>query len=283
MKFLEFHFNPKLAKKKDTIFDTFCFVPETKEEENLGYLYLIGEITNVLPKTKGLIHTLSEIIKREFYKLPKRGIEESFKEALTRANIFLAQEIKKENVSWLGHLNFAVISTNPDFLINLSKVGNLKILLLRDGEIFNIAETINFESSPTKIFPNLVEGKVSQGDKILLTTQEVFQVFDREGIFQNLTKVKKPREIKKIFKEKKKILKEISGCCLIITPEKKRILFKKIYFPKISFPAKKLILFSSLLEKISPQSPILQEKLKKDLVAILILAILLFLGWLIFR
>jgi hypothetical protein len=283
MKFLEFHFNPKLAKKKDIVFDTFCFVPETKDEENLGYLYLIGELKNVLPKTQNLLNTLSEIIKREFYKVPSRGAQESFKESLNRANEFLAREIKKENVSWLGNLNFAVISLTSDFSINFSKVGNFKILLLREKEIYNIGESINFTSSSAKVFPNVVEGKLREGDKIVVVTREVFEAFEKEGIFQDLAEAKKRREFKKIFQEKKKTLREIFGACLLIIPEKKGILFKKIYFPKISFSLKKLPPFSSLLEKISPQSPILQEKLKKGLVAILILAILLFLGWLIFR
>ncbi|RLC36539.1 MAG: hypothetical protein DRH33_06850 [Candidatus Nealsonbacteria bacterium] len=283
MKFLEFHFNPKLAKKKDIIFDTFCFVPEKKEEKNLGYLYLIGQLRNILPKTKGILVNLAEIIKNEYYKFPDRKASESFKESLEKANEFLAQEVRKENVSWLGNLNFGVISLTPDFSINLSKVGNLKILLLRDGEIFNIAESINFESSPTKIFPNFVKGKVSQGDKILMTTPEVFQVFDQEGVFQNLAKAKKSREIKKIFKEKKKSLKEISGASLLIIPPKKGILAKNVSFPKIpklSFLSKSL---TSLSQKIFPHSLLLQEKIKKSVIALLILLILLLLGWLIFR
>lgn len=278
MKVFEFHFNPK-NKKVDTIFDTFCFLPETKAEENLGYLYLVGELSNVLPKTKGILIEIAEIIKREYYKFPQREVSDSFKESLEKANEFLASELRKENVNWLGNLRFAAISLAPDFLINFSKVGNLKILLLREGEIFDIGERINFATSSTKPFPNLVEGKLSEKDEILVVTEEVFEVFNKEGILQNLAEIKKPRQIKKIFKEKKKILKKIFGGCLLIIPEKKGILAKKIYFPKISFPTPSF----KFPQRILPQSFLLQEKLKKSLISLLILAILLLLGYLIFK
>lgn len=284
MKFFEFHFNPK-NKKIDAIFDSFCFVPETKAERNLGFLYLVGELKNVLPKTKGILTELAEIIKREYYRFPQREVSESFKESLAKANEFLASEIKKENTIWLGNLRFAAISLAPDFLINFSKVGNLKILLLREGEIFDIGEKINFAASPLKPFPNIVEGELTEKDRILVVTPEVFEVFDKEGVFQDLLEVKKPRQIKKIFKERKKILKEIFGVCLLIIPDKKGILAKKIYWavggwrPKISVPTPSL----KFLQRISPQSFILKEKLKKSLIAILILGLLLLLGYLIFK
>ncbi|MCD6500772.1 hypothetical protein J7K42_02005 [bacterium] len=277
--------NPQI-KKEDTIFDSFCFVPETKAEEDLGYLYLIGELKNALPKkNEDLLTNLAEIIKQKYYKLPLESPGDNFKQSLEKANEFLAQEIKKENVSWLGNLNFAVVSLTPDFLINFSKVGNLKILLLRNKEIFDIGEQINSVPSPAKTFPNVVEGKLEKGDKILLLTQEPFEVFKKEEILQNLTDIKKPRKIKKIFKEKKKILKEIFGACLLIIPEKKGILTRKIYLPKI-LPSVNLrgpFKIFNFPQKIFSQSPVLQEKFKKASLAILILIIVLVLGWLIFR
>lgn len=283
MRFFEFYFNPK-NKKADTIFDSFCFVPETKFERNLGYLYLVGELKNVLPKTQEILTELAEIIKREYYKLSQREASESFKEGLVKANEFLASEIRKENTVWLGNLKFAAVSLAPNFLINFSKVGGLKILLLREGEVFDIGERVSLAASPVKPFPNVVEGNLTEKDKILVVTEDIFEVFDKEGIFQDLLEVKKPRQIKKIFKEKKKILKEILGVCLLIIPGKKGKAVKKIqtvnnWRSKISIPVSSLKFF----QRIFPQSFILREKLKKALIALLILIILLLLGYLIFK
>ena len=265
MKFFEFHFNPE-AEKRDAIFDSFCFVPETKTEENLGSLYLVGGIKNVLPRTEGILAELAEIIKKEYYKPSQRETSDSFKESLARANEFLTEEIKKENVSWLGNLNFAAISLTPDFSMSLAKVGKLKILLVRDNEVFNIGENINFNTAVNKTFPNIVEGKLIQGDKILVLTQKVFEIFENEEIIKNLAEIKKLKEIKKNFKEKKRILKEIFGVYLLIIPEKKGVLFKKIYFPRIPFPLRSLTPFW-----------------RKNLIRLLILTILVLLGWLIFK
>jgi len=265
MKFLEFHFNPKLAKKKDVIFDTFCFVPEKKEEEKFGYLYLIGELKNVLPKTQNLLNKLAEILHKEYYKFPERSVEESFKESLVQVNEFLAGELKKENVSWLGNLNIAIVSFSQDFLLNLAKVGKLKILLLRDKEIFDVGENVKEVSSYERTFSKAIEGKLSQGDKLLLLTPELFEIFQTQGIIEKLAKIKKIKEIKKILKEKKEILKETFGASLLIIPQKKSLLFKKIYLPRPEF-------LSSL-----------PERTRKNLIAILVLIILLLLGWLIFR
>lgn len=278
MKVFEFHFNPKL-KQKDAIFDTFCFAPEKKAEQDLGYLYLVGELKNVLPQSRELLNNLAEVIKREYYKLPQRKASNSFKQSLVRANEFLASEISKENTVWLGNINFSAMSLTPNFLINLSKVGSLKILFLRKEEIFNVGERINFATSTIKTFPNIVEAELSKGDKILVLTDKVFDAFYREKILQSLTEAKKSKEIKKIFREKKKVLREIFGACLLVIPEKKGILHKKIYLPKLpSLPA-----WIFWLRKISPQSPFLQQKLKKSLISLLLLALLLALGWLIFK
>ncbi len=265
MKFLEFHFNPKLAKKKGVIFDTFCFVPKKKEEEKFGYLYLIGELKNVLPRTQNLLNKLAEIVHKEYYKFAERSVGESFKESLARANEFLAQEVKKENVSWLGNLNMAIVSFSQDFLLNLAKVGKLKILLLRDKEIFDVGGNIREVSSCERTFSKAIEGKLSQGDKLLLLTSEVFEIFQTQGIIEKLAEIKKIKEIKKILKEKKKILKEIFGAQLVIIPQKKSLLFKKICLPQPVF-------LSSL-----------PERTRKNLIAILVLIILLLLGWLIFK
>ncbi len=285
MKFFEFHFNPK-TKKKDAIFDTFCFVPQTKIEESSGCLYLIGELKNVLSKTENFLADIAEIIKEEHYKLPRRSAQDSFRESLEKANEFLALQIRKENVGWLGNLNFAVISLTPDFLINLSKVGGLKVLLLREGEVFNIGENLTIQSSAVKTFPNLIEGELNEGDKILMVTEEAFEVFKNEGIMQNLASAKKAKEIKKIFKEKKKILRKTFGACLLILPEKKRVIEK---VPKKGAPLlniQKIPFLTPLFKfpaKILPRSFVLREKLKKSLIALLILTILLFLGYLIFK
>lgn len=306
MKVFEFHFNPKKSQKENTLFDTFCFVPAKKPERDLGSLYLIGELKNVLPphhksrfwcggepKTEKLLTELAGVIQKEYYRFPQKEAADCFKTALQKANELLEREIERNNTVWLGNLNFAAISLTPTFLINLSKSDNLKILLLRENEVFDLGENT---SSLTRTFSNVVAGKLSKGDKVLVATKDVFNVFAQEGILQDLAEIRRLREYKKIFKQKKKILREISGVCLLIFIEKER---RKIFLPMPT-------IFSKASQKVFPLyrhfskipvgpsqtrqsefvnrlgSPLLQKKLKKSFLSLFILIILLLLGYLFF-
>ena len=301
-KFFEFYFNPQ--SKKDTILETFCFSPASREEEKLGNLYLLGELKNVLPKNRKFLKDLAEIIKNEYYAFPQREVGESSKESLKKANQFLEKEFKKENTTWLGNLNFFVFSLAShqkfrfgmgkasDFPVHFSKVGNLKIFLFREEEIFNLGDEGNIKNSAVKTFSNIVEGKLTRGDRVLILGEELFENLWQNQIFSDLKLIKKPREFKKLFKKNKESLREFFGVLLFIFIKKER---RKIYFhpvkllspcfagfnrvnlPKIPLP------FSETYQKIFPQSSFLREKFKKSLRYILILILLLLLGYLIFQ
>ncbi|XOB41686.1 MAG: hypothetical protein ACKKMS_03145 [Candidatus Nealsonbacteria bacterium] len=239
MRIFELHFNPEA--KEDLIFDSFCYEPENIYEKRLGSLYMVGELRNTLPQNSRLLDNIAQVIKGRYYALPLQTPEQSFKEGLKKINEFLAGEVSKENVSWLGNLNFAVLSLK-NFDLNFTKVGDIKILLLRAGKIIDIGKNLDLqdiEPYPLKIFINIVSGKLDVNDKILVLTKEVFTVFAEalaeggktrqkankgEELFSSeslLTKfVKEPsfdeKKLREILKAKEKRLSEISGVCLFI-------------------------------------------------------------------
>ncbi len=320
-KTLELHFNPKKSRKS-IVFDSFCFVPEKKSEKDLGSLYLIGELNNVLPKNRKLIATLAKLIQKEYYSLPEKGAYKCFNIGLQSANEFLDSQIKNNNTDWLGKIKFAALSLPPGDAINFSKLDNLNTVLLRGKQAFNLGEGT---ASAMKVFSNVVTGKLSEGDKILAATSDLFDVFNQQGIIQDLALIEKPKEHKSIIKAKKKVLKKTSGACLLIFKEKskskvktkkakaekvKKAKAKKIKVkgekgasqrksieiltkvPKaaiskvssrVSKPKAKV---NNLLEKASqkaaPDSPLLQQKLKKSFLSIFILLIILLIGYLLF-
>lgn len=217
----ELHFNPKA--KEDLIFDSFCYTPENVYEKRLGSLYLVGELKNALPQNAHLLDNLAKIIKGKFYAFPVQPADESFKESLKRANEFLETEVKKDNTSWLGNLNFAVISLKS-FNLDFTKVGDLKILLFRKGQIINIGKKLELqeiEPYPLKVFLNVVSGKLSKDDIIFVSTKEVFDLFSKENLINEIAQIPieekfLEKKLKKILKNKEKILSEISGICLLI-------------------------------------------------------------------
>jgi len=247
MRIFELHFNPKL--KEDLMFDSFCYEPENIYEKRVGSLYMVGELHNTLPQNSRFLNNIAQVIKEKYYTLPLQTPEQSFKESLKKINEFLSSEVSKENVSWLGNLNFAVLSIKPPAAfkekwwgVNLTKVGDIKILLLRAGKIIDIGKNLDLqdiEPYPLKIFINIVSGKLDANDKIMVLTKEVFAVFAEalaeerknrqkenkseksiasESLLNRLAKESSfdEKKIRDILKAKEKRLSEISGVCLFI-------------------------------------------------------------------
>jgi hypothetical protein len=312
MQIFDFHFNPpeksKLARgevKENLIFDSFCYEPENIYEKRVGSLYMMGILKNVLPQNVKFLDNLAKTIKEKYYRLISVSPEKSFKESLQRANESLEKIAKEGNVSWLGNLSFVVIALK-DFELNLTKVGDLKVFLFRQGQIIDMDKRVKFdeiEPYPLKLFSNIVSGKLSEDDIILLLTKEVLDVFLKENLLNEIAKisssvspVNKPKGLKEILNNKKEELTKISGALLsmILSKEalapKREILtqpkalkifsFKEVFrpligtfkFPRISFkkPVFKVprLKFKIAKPELSPvKIPQLKLKLPKFLLA----------------
>lgn len=234
MRVFEFHFNPEV--KEDLIFDSFCYEPENIYERRLGSLYIIGKLKNVLPQNYKLLDKISSVLKKEYYLKIQRSPELALKEALREANEFLSREVSKNNTSWLGNLDLAIISLK-DLLLNFSKVGDVKILLIRGGRINEISKNLEFseiEPYPLKIFGNIVTGKATEEDIILILTKEVYDFFISQNLLNEISKLPTfdEKNIKQIFRARKTALLEIFGVCLLITTGKEIEPVKTLTFRK---------------------------------------------------
>lgn len=262
----ELHFNPRTKKEvseeekiaPDIVFDSFCYEPANVYEKRLGSLYIVGELKNTLPQNLRLLNRIAQIIKGKYYAFPIVSLEKNFEEGLKKINEFLNEELKKDNTSWLGNLNLSVISVK-NYDLNFTSVGEMKVLLLRKSQVIDIGERLRFqeiEPYPLKIFGNIVSGKLSEGDQIIVLTKEVFENFsemaegqetskkkiirdkkDRKTIIDEIAQIKVEeksyeKNLKKILKSRERFLSEISGVCLLIllTPEplpKRTLTFEK--------------------------------------------------------
>ena len=244
MQVFEFHFNPKL--KPDLIFDSFCYEPENIYERKMGSLYMVGILKNTLPKNLQLLEKIAKLIKEEYYKKTIFTPEKSLKESLKEANDFLEQIAKKGDVSWLGNLSFAVLSLTSyqkpwsQVKLNFTKVGVIKIFLIRGRKIIDIDKKLRFqdiEPYPLKIFGNIVSGKLAENDLILVFTKEVFDFFQRENLLDEISKLSlfNEKNFKEILDKKKEALIGISGICLAIFLTKEILKEKREkILPKIS-------------------------------------------------
>jgi len=233
MRIFELYFNPPgktpSAKEKTLeggrLFDSFCYQPENIYEKRLGGLYLLGELKNPTPKNLRLLEKISQLIKDKYYSNYLKSSEGALKESLKSLNDFLAQELKKDNTEWMGGLNLAVFSlaplSGPWVNLNLALLGGIKILLLREGQVFDIGkklESQEIEPYPLKVFSNIVSGKIHEADTIAGFTKSLFEVFQARGIISKMADEKElnDKKIKTILKPNREELTNASGVCLIV-------------------------------------------------------------------
>jgi len=310
MQIFELHFNPKIKEEKT--FDSFVYYPKNAYEKKLGDLYLVGELENTLPQNVKFLDKLAKIIKENYYSFYNRSPEKALSECLKKANEYLAQEIKKDNVSWLGNLNFAILALYNSTLI-FTKTGEIKILLLRGGQVIEVGKELDLneiEPYPLKIFFNIATGKVGENDIILVLTNEIFNFFKWQNILNKLAQLKNvdSKKIKEVIPSSLFIKGEgskVSGICFltVIEPKEKKIKkFLKIFF-KNNTKVKKLSeippfkFFSQLfrpfrnfsLEIFRQKSKNIIKKLqlstetKNKLKLFFLLILILLLGFLIFQ
>jgi hypothetical protein len=245
MKIFDFHFNPK--KEKNKIFNSFIYEPENAYERRVGNLYVIGEIRNVLPQNRLLLNKIADEIKKSYYSINTSSLEELLRTSLASANNFLEKEEKEDNVSWLGNLSLAAFNIKG-LDISFSKIGKIKILLLRGEKIIDLSDELEVKemNSDSKAFSNIVSGNLSPSDKLIVLTQSVFELISKNNLLIDLLSIftkeinlkQADKEIKKILNNKEKLLEKLSGVFLLIElekPEKETTKIKKPISSKESF------------------------------------------------
>lgn len=218
MKSFQFHFNIK--RKEDALYDSFIFNPEKKEQEKYGSLFIAGQISNALPQSFKLLKTLAEIIRQEYFSGGHKDANSAIKAALAKANEYLEEIIRQGNVNWMGNMDFAVLGVSSLFL-NFVKVGNIKILLSRAGEIYDISENLEYQDTdlgPGSAFPNVAIGRLSHNDRIIVNTADFNEFAQDQSLITELVDMNEWSEktISKQLKLYNDELKKVSGVMLLL-------------------------------------------------------------------
>jgi len=145
-------------------------------------------------------------------------------------------------------------------------------VLIRGGQAIDIDQKLKFqeiEPYPLKVFGNIVFTKLLNDDLLLILTEEVWGVFEKLDLLEELTKIERfdQRSLKEIFERKKEEFLEISGLCLLVSLVKKETPKRSLYFKKDlkkQFSFKRFL--KSLSKKIeSPKILKINKKLLKPL------------------
>ncbi len=242
MQIFDLRFNPKL--KEDQTFGGFIYEPESAYEKKLGSIYMTGHLKNALPGNIKFLDGLSEIIKKNYYKISFQKPEKALKECLKKTNFYLGEELKKDNVNWLGNLSFVTLCIK-DLELNFTKTGDHKIILIRDGQINDIGKGLDnqeIDPYPLKVFFSVVSGKVAENDIILALTKEVWRFFQSQGTLNKIALSSEidSKKIKEIFPAElfsKGEGSKMSGSCFMIVvkknPSSQKNYLNNIIFEKI--------------------------------------------------
>lgn len=108
--------------------------------------------------------------------------EDTFERALGAVNASLSRSLGRGKTSWYGNLHAAVgVLSGHDLC--LSATGSAIVYLARRGELINLSENLTLGAArPVKIFSNFSTGRVAAGDRVVFSTNELFNYLSLERI-----------------------------------------------------------------------------------------------------
>lgn len=171
-------------KKLRPFIEVFIHEPENIAQQNLGTLLGVFEVNDISEDSSYIANYLISVIKKEYSSHPKRGSDESFEAALHKANLALSKLAEHGNIKWIGKLNalIAVIEKNN---LYLSQSGASSAFLLRSRSLTDISSGLASDETnphPLKTFINISSGRLESNDKLIITTNGIFNIFSLEEI-----------------------------------------------------------------------------------------------------
>lgn len=171
-------------KRLKPFIEIFVQEPENVAQQDLGILLGVFEITDFSEDSSYIVNYLISVIKKEYFWRPRRAAIESLEAALHKANLALSKLAEHGNVKWIGKLN-ALVAIIEKGSLHLSQAGTSSAFLLRSKSLTDVSEGLvveELEPHPLKTFVNISSGRLEDGDKIIITTGGIFNVFSLEEI-----------------------------------------------------------------------------------------------------
>jgi hypothetical protein len=160
------------------------YKPDTAEELKHGSLYFVVDISSDSPLTADIAYNLIDIVKEEYYRDLLRDPAQSFETALKSANEEFAAIAKEGEKSWVGKINVMIAAISSNRLLAVHR-GTGEMHLWRGGKMMNLSEgmyTPGETPRPEETLTNIIEGELSVGDKIVMSTAELFYYLSVEKL-----------------------------------------------------------------------------------------------------
>lgn len=238
------------------------YTPENITHKSLGRLLGFFEIKDENEDSAYIVNFLASVVKKEYFINTKRGPIESFEASLNKINLALAEIAKHGNVNWLGKLDSALCAVEENNL-HFSVSGNGKVLLMRNGNLTEISQGLAEKEeagsnylNPMKTFVNVSSGRLEDGDKIIITTDDIFHIFSLNELKKGALQFSQEKFVQFI---KTALINELDIAGTIIIDVRRKILETK---ESVSF-AQKMVADENEKELNVFSSKIFEEKNNK--------------------
>ncbi len=175
------------SKSLEPFMKTLVAPPENVLQESLGTLLGLFDVTDRKDTSAYVVNYLASVAKKEYFLNPRRGAIESFESMLHHTNLALADLVKNGQASWVGSLH-GVIAIVEKRNIHFSITGEARIFLFRGERLIDIGEDLaspEAATHPLKTFVEISSGRLADGDRIIITSPEVFDVFSFPELDRN--------------------------------------------------------------------------------------------------
>lgn len=164
--------------------ELFVYEYENIAQKPLGTLFGIFKVNNTAVENAYVVNFLASTLRKEYFSNPRRSPSISLESALNRVNVALSELAKQGNTGWLGNMEFAVCALENETL-HFSVSGESFIFLARNGSLTEISYGLSPEpedQNPLKTFTDLSSGRLRHGDRVIITTKELINLFPHEKL-----------------------------------------------------------------------------------------------------
>lgn len=167
-------------------------------ERQYGRLIAVIDV-NFTDDTYDISEVIVDTLRQEFYGDLNRSVRQSFEHALTAVNQTLADLAAEGQNDWVGKLN-AILGVVHENEIHLSQVGNAQAYLVRGHAATHITDGLSRHAggATAKTFLNVASGAAEVGDKVLISSGELFYHLSVSDIRRYLYLHHPTRAIRKI-------------------------------------------------------------------------------------
>lgn len=160
------------------------FSSQNIDQRKLGNILGIFEIKDTSEDSAYIVNFLASVAKKTYFASHHKTALESFEATLYRLNLSLSEVAKHGNINWIGKID-AVLCSMDDKEIHFSVSGGAKVLLLRDDRLTEISSGLSPKDegvNPIKTFTDIASGRIEDGDKFIITTDDISHIFSIEDL-----------------------------------------------------------------------------------------------------